>query len=121
MEQCTDSKFGKEYVKAVYCYHVYLTHMQSTSYEMLDWMTHKLESRLLGEISTTSGMQMSMAESEGELKSLMMNVKEEREKAGLKLSIQKAKIMASSPIISWGKSGNSVRFHFLGLQNQWEL
>ena len=62
-----------------------------------------------------------MAESEEELKSLMMNVKEERGKAGLKLNIYKTKIMAPSPIISWGKSGNNVRFHFLGLQNQWEL
>ena len=42
MEQCIDSKFGKEYVKAVYYYHIYLTYMQSTSYEMLGWMTHKL-------------------------------------------------------------------------------
>ena len=54
MEQQIGSKFGKEYVKAVYCHPVYLTYMKSTSYEMLGWMTHKLESRLLGEISTTS-------------------------------------------------------------------
>ena len=58
MEQQTGSKLGKEYVKAVYCYPVYLTYMQSTSCEMLDWMKHKLESRLLGEISITSDMQM---------------------------------------------------------------
>ena len=50
----TGSKLGKEYVKAVYCHPAYLTSVQSTSCEMLDWMTHKLESRLLGEISTTS-------------------------------------------------------------------
>ena len=54
----TGSKLGKEYVKAVYCHSAYLTYMQSTSYEMLDWMKHKLESRLLGEISMTSDMQM---------------------------------------------------------------
>ena len=54
MEQQTDSKLGKEYVKTVYCHPVYLTYMQSTSCEMLDWLDHKLESRLLGEISTTS-------------------------------------------------------------------
>ena len=54
----TGSKLGKEYVKAVYCHSVYLTDMQSTSGEMLDWMKHKLESRLLGEISITSDMQM---------------------------------------------------------------
>ena len=58
MEQRTGSKFGKEYVKAVYCYPVYLTSMQSTSCEMLGWMKHKLESRLPGEISITSDMQM---------------------------------------------------------------
>ena len=51
MEQQTGSELGKEYVKAVYCYPVYLTSMQSTSCEMLDWMKHKLESRLPGEIS----------------------------------------------------------------------
>ena len=58
MEQWTGSKMGKEYVKAVYCHPVYLTYMQSTSYEMLDWMKHKLELRLLGEISTTLDIQM---------------------------------------------------------------
>ena len=52
------SKVGKEYVKAVYCHLAYLTYMQSTSYEMLGWMKHKLESRFLGEISVTSDMQM---------------------------------------------------------------
>ena len=51
-------KLGKEYVKAVYCHPAYLTSMQSTSCEMLGWMKHKLESRLLGEISITSDMQM---------------------------------------------------------------
>ena len=56
--QQTDYKLGKEFMKAVYCHPVYLTYMKSTSYEMLGWMTHKLESRLLGEISTTSDMQM---------------------------------------------------------------
>ena len=50
MEQQTSSKLGKEYVKAVYCHPAYLTYMQSTSWEMLDCMKHKLESRLLGEI-----------------------------------------------------------------------
>ena len=59
MEQQTGSKLGKEYVKAVYCHPAYLTSMQSTSYNMLGWMKHRLESRLLGEISITSDMQMS--------------------------------------------------------------
>ena len=62
-----------------------------------------------------------MAESKEELKSLLMKVKEENEKAGLKLNIQKTKIMASGPITSWqidgGNSGNSARLYFLGLQN----
>ena len=58
MEQQTGSKSGKEYIKAVYCYPAYLTYMKSTSREMLDWKKHKLESRLLGEISITSDMQM---------------------------------------------------------------
>ena len=54
----TGSKLGKEDVKAVYCHPAYLTYMQSTSCEMPGWMKHKLESRLLGEIPTTSDMQM---------------------------------------------------------------
>ena len=58
MEQQTGSKSGKEYIEAVYCHPAYLTHMQSTSWKMLGWMKHKLESRLLGEISITSDMQM---------------------------------------------------------------
>ena len=58
MEQQTGSRLGKEYVKAVYCHPAYLTYMQSTSCEMLGWMKHKLESRLLGEISITSDRQM---------------------------------------------------------------
>ena len=58
MEQWTGSKLGKEYIKAIHCHPVCLTYMQSTSYEMLGWMTHKLESRLPGELSTASDMQM---------------------------------------------------------------
>ena len=58
MEQYTGSKLGKEYDKAVYRDPVYLTSIQSTSYEMPGWMNHKLESRMMGEISTTSDMQM---------------------------------------------------------------
>ena len=58
MEQQTGSKLGKEYVKAVYCHPAYLTYMKSTSWETLGWKKHKLESRLPGEISTTSNMQM---------------------------------------------------------------
>ena len=58
MEQQTDSKSRKEYVKAIYCHRAYLTYMQSTSCEMLSWTKHKLESRFQGEISKTSDMQM---------------------------------------------------------------
>ena len=56
--QRTGSKLGKKYVKAVYCHPAYLTYMQSTSWEMPGWMKHELESRLLGELSITSDMQM---------------------------------------------------------------
>ena len=58
MEQQIGSKLGKEYAKAVYCQPAYLIYMQNASYEMLGWMKHNLESRLLGEISITSDMQM---------------------------------------------------------------
>ena len=58
MKQQTGSKSGKKYVHTMYFHPAYLTYMQSTSYEMPGWMKHKLESRLLGEISTTSDMQM---------------------------------------------------------------
>ena len=76
----------------------------------MGWKKHKLESRLPGEISITSDMQMTpfMAESEEELKSLLMKVKEESEKVGLKLNIQKRKIMASGPITSWEIDGETV-------------
>ena len=84
-------------------------------------MKHKLESRLLGEISITSDMaddRTLMAESEEELKSLLLKVKEESEKVGLKLNIQKTKIMASGPVTSWETDGETVEtvadFIFLG-------
>ena len=87
MEQQTGSKLGKEYLKATYCHYAYLTYMQSTLCQMPDWMKHKLESRLSGEISITwyADDTTLMAESEEELKSLLMKVKEESEKVGLKL------------------------------------
>ena len=77
---------------------------------MLGWKKHKLESRLLVEISITSDMQMTplVAESKEELKSLLMKAKEESEKVGLKLNIQKTKIMASSPITSLQIVGETV-------------
>ena len=77
MEQLTGSKLEKEYIKVVYCHLAYLTYMQSTSCEMLGSMKHKLDSRLLGKISITSDIQMTplMAESEEEIKSLLMKRK----------------------------------------------
>ena len=87
MEQQTGSKSGKEYVKALYCHPVYLTYMQSTTCEMPGWMKSNLKSRLLGEISITSGMQMTppIWQKVKNLKSILMKVKEESEKVGLKL------------------------------------
>ena len=90
---------------------------------MLDWMKHKLESRFLGEILIISDMQMTpplWQKVKKELKSLLMKVKEESEKVGLKLNIQKMKIMASGPITSWqidGETVEAVRLYFWGLQN----
>ena len=103
MEKQTGSKTEKEYVKAIYCHPAYLTYMQSTSCEMLGWMKYRLESRLQGKISIISDMQMTppLKESKEELKSLLIKVKEKSEKVGLKLNIQKTKIMASGPITSW--------------------
>ena len=110
------SKLEKEYVKAVYGHPAYLTSTQSTSWETLGWKKHKLESRLPGEISITSDADDTtiMAESEEELKSFLMKVKEESEKVGLKLNIQKTKIMASSPITSWQTDGDIVADFILG-------
>ena len=113
----------KEYFKAVYCHPAYLTYMQSTSGETLGWKKHKLESRLPGEISITSNMQMIttfMAESK-ELKSLLMKVKEQSEKVGLKFKhsenedhgIWSHHFMANRG----GNNGNSHRLYFGGLQN----
>ena len=87
---------------------------------MLGWRKRKLESRLPGEISVTSDMQMTppLWQKEEKLKGLLMKVKEESEQAGLKLSIQIMKIMASSPITSWQIDGETVEtvadFIFLG-------
>ena len=110
MEEQTVSKLGEEYIKAVYCHPAYLTYMQSTSCEMLNWMKHKLESRLLGEISITSDIQMTppLWQKKEKLKSLLMKMKEVSEKAGLKLHIQKTKIMAYGPITSWEIDGETV-------------
>ena len=125
MEKWAGSKFGKEYIKAVYCHPANLTSMPSISCKMQGWMKHKLESRWQGEISITSDTQMApdtslMAESKEELKSLLMKVKEESE-AGLTLSYQKTKIMASGSITSWQIHGETMEtvtdFIFSGSKN----
>ena len=102
LEKWTGSKLGKEYV-TVYCHPAYLTSMQSTSGEMPGWMKHKLESRFarrnINNLRHADDTTL-MAESKEELKNLLIKVKEESEKAGLKFNIQKTKIMASGPITS---------------------
>ena len=121
MKWLTGSKFEKENDKAVYCHPVYLTNMQSTSCETLGWMKQKLESRLLREIpiNLRYADDTTLMEESEELKSLLMKVKEESEKVGLKLNIQKMKIMASVPITSWEIDGETVETmaDFIFLQN----
>ena len=95
------------YIMSPCLFNLYLEHITQN----LGWKKHKLESRLLGEISITSDMQMIptlMAEIKEELKCLLMKVKEESEKVGLKLNIQKTKIMASGPITSCQIDGETV-------------
>ena len=124
MEQQTGSKSGKEYVKAVYCHPAYLT--DNAEYIMRNARLDEVQTGI-----TIAGRNINdlryaddtilMAESEEELKSLLMKVKEENEKVGLKLNIQKTKIMASGPITSWQIDGETVEtvsdFIFGGLQN----
>jgi len=111
---------GKEYVKAVYGHPAYLTSMQSTSCKMPGRMKHKLKSRLLGEINNLRYTDETtlIVESEEELKNLLRKMKEESGKVGLKLYIQKTKIMASGPITSWQIDGKTMEtvtdFIFLG-------
>jgi len=100
----------------VYRHPAYLTYMQSTSCEISVWMKHKLESIIGRNISNADDTTL-MAETKGELKSLLMKVKEESEKVGLKLNIQKTKTMASGPITSWQVDGETVADYFFGLQN----
>ena len=102
-EQRTGYSLGTEHIKAVYCHPVYLTYMQSNIMQNagLDEAQAgiKIARRILNNVRYADGTTL-MAESEEELKSLLMQVKEESEKAGLKLNIQKTKIMASGPITS---------------------
>ena len=128
-EQQTGSKLVKEDVKTVYCHPAYVTSMQSIPWENATVDESQAEIKIAGR--NINNLRYAddttlMAESEKELKSLLMKVKEESEKGGLKLSIQKTKIMASSPITSWQIDGEKVEivtdFVFGGLQNhcgQW--
>ena len=109
MEQHTGSEKEKEYVKAVYCHPAYLTSMQSTSWDVLTGLEEaqagmKIAGRNINNLRYADNTTL-MAESEEELKSLSMKVKEESEKVGLKLNIQKSKSMASGPITSWEIDG----------------
>ena len=107
-EQWTGSKLGKECVNAVYC--IYLTYMQSISGEtQAGWSTGgiKIVGRNINNLRYTDDITL-MADSEEELKSLLMKVKEESEKAGLKFNIQKIKVMASSPTTSWQIDGETM-------------
>ena len=118
VEQWNDSKLGKEYVKTVYCHLAYLMSMQSTLCPMLGWMC-KIAVRIISNLRYADDTTL-MAGSEEELKSLLMKVQEESEKAALKLNIQKTKIIAFCPITSWqidGETVETVRDYFLGLQN----
>ena len=111
MEQQIGSKLGKEYAKGIYCYPVHLIYMHSTWYKMPGWVNQKLKSEsLLRNINNLRYADDTtlMAELEKELQNLLMKVKEKSEKAGLKLNIQKAKIMASGSITLWELDGEIV-------------
>ena len=110
MEQHTGSKSGKEYIKAVYCHLAYITYMESTSWETLGWMKHKLESRLPGEISITSDMQMTppLWQKGRTTKEPLDESERGQWKVGLKFNIQKTKIMAFSSITSWQIDGETM-------------
>ena len=121
MEKQTGSKLGKEYLKAVY-HHLFNLYAE---YIMQNARLDEAQARIKISRRNINNLRYAddtlMAESEKELKSLLMKVKEESEKVGLKLNIQKTKIMASGPITSWeidGETMETVRLHFLGLQNQ---
>ena len=120
MEQWTGSKLGKEYIKAVYCHPAYLTYMQNISGETgLDGAQAgiKIAGRNINNLRYADDTTL-MTENEEELKSPLMKVKEESEKAGLKLIIKKTQIMAPGPITSWQIDGETVEtvadFSFLG-------
>ena len=110
MEQQTSSKLGKKYIKAVYCHPAYLTCMRV--HHAKCWLDEaqdgiKIAGRNINNLRYADDTTL-MAESEEELKSPLMKVKEQSEKVGLKLNIQKTKIMASGPITSWQMEGDTM-------------
>ena len=123
MEQWTGSKFGKQYTNFAHCHPAYLTYMQSTSCKMSGWMKHKLKSRIQGEISITSDMQLIpyLWKKLRGTKGLLRKVKEDRGKSWLKIqhsknenhSIWSHHFMENR----WGNNGNGETLYFFGLQN----
>ena len=109
MEQWTSSKLGKEFVKAVYCHPAYLYAEYVMQNARLDEAQSaiKITRRNIKNLRYSDDTTL-MTESEEELKSLLKKVKEESEKVGLKFNIQKTKIMASGPIISWQIDGETM-------------
>ena len=121
MEQWIGSKLGKEYIKAIYCHPAYLAYMQSTSWEMPGWMNHRLELRLPEKNNNNlryADDTTLMEQSEEELNTILLRVKEQSEKASLKLNTQRTKIMATGLIIPWlidrEKVETVTNFIFLG-------
>ena len=121
MEQQTGSKLGKECVKAVYCHSAYLTYAEYTMQNPgLDEAQAGIKIARRNSNNHRYADDATLMAESAELKSLLMKVKEESEKVGLKLNIQKTKIMASGHITSWeidGETVKTVRDYFLGLQN----
>ena len=116
MEQQTDSKSGKEYVKAVYCHAAYLSYMQNTSWEMLDWMKCKLESRLPEEISITSDIQMTppFGRKQRRTKEPLLKVKEKSEKVGLNSTFRKLTSWHLVPSLQGKQMGKQWQALFSG-------
>ena len=103
MEQQTGTKLGKQYIKAVYCYPAYFTLFYIMSNARLDEVQTGI--KIVGRYADDNIL---TAQSQEELNSLLMKVKEESEKVGLKLNIQKSKILASGPITLWQTDGETV-------------
>ena len=119
MEQQTGSKLGKEYIKAIYCHPAYLTYAEyNMQNARLDEAQAgiKIAGRNINSLRYADDTTL-MAENEEKLKSLLMRMKEESENTGLKLNIQRTKIMESFMANRWGNSGSNDKFYFLALQN----